>query len=429
MRNKYSISRKMVLEFESPVSENHFFGYYTKSPLSSDNSKLLVHKVNFNSREVGIGDIAEVGYFDLDCGKWLKLGNTLAFNWQQGSMLQWIGPDYKNRVIYNDIVGGKLIARAIDISKQATLNIPFPIYSVDNIGKYALGFNFERYNFCRAYSYASIRDETYNVPIHPEDGIWKINLHTGLRRILIKTKDIAEYGGINNFDKSSYHWLEQADWNNDGSRFKFNHRYGIGDDYKTRVFTSDSNGDDLFCLEGSDEMSYTHSGWVNRDTFVVYGVKSNKIGVFYNQIASGSSLVSSLPIRLYRRIKTYIPDVITKRRLVTSGYYIVKDKGSIVKLISKGRLYEDGHPSWSNDGRFLLTDTYANQTGFRSLLLYDIKSNRVHELGTFYSPVNNSNFRCDLHPRFSIDNNYIVVDTAHNLSRQIMVFRISWNRI
>ena len=79
--------------FSTPADHSHFFGYYHESPLSADGCYLLAHRVTFDGREVDAADRAEVGLFDLRDGSWRTLGSTAAFNWQQGSMLQWLGPD------------------------------------------------------------------------------------------------------------------------------------------------------------------------------------------------------------------------------------------------------------------------------------------------------------------------------------------------
>jgi hypothetical protein len=46
--------------------------------------------VRFQNREVLPTDRVEVGYFDLkDGNRWTKIGESTAWNWQQGNRLQW----------------------------------------------------------------------------------------------------------------------------------------------------------------------------------------------------------------------------------------------------------------------------------------------------------------------------------------------------
>jgi hypothetical protein len=89
----------------------------------------------------------------------------------------------------------------------------------------------------------------------------------------------------------------------------------------------------------------------------------------------------------------------------------------------------DGHPSFTKDGRYMLTDTYEDAESNRHLLLYNLKTKRKFELGRFYSPFNSCDYRSDLHPRFDFQQNSIIIDTAHSGYHRIMVLDIDWSLI
>ena len=87
-----------------------------------------------------------------------------------------------------------------------------------------------------------------------------------------------------------------------------------------------------------------------------------------------------------------------------------------------GVLTENGHNSWTRDRRYMITDTYNDAAGFRHLLLYDGFENTLTKLGSFYSPYNDTGYRCDLHPRFDRKERYVTIDSAHKIGwRQIYV--------
>ena len=38
---------------------------------------------------------------------------------------------------------------------------------------------------------------------------------------------------------------------------------------------------------------------------------------------------------------------------------------------------------FQKNGKYLITDTYANSLGFQKLMLYDIEKNKTHDVGEF----------------------------------------------
>jgi hypothetical protein len=56
---------KLKKLFQTPNDSNYFFGYYDKSPLNKDNTKLLAIKVDFIDRLPEKNDIAYIGYLIL----------------------------------------------------------------------------------------------------------------------------------------------------------------------------------------------------------------------------------------------------------------------------------------------------------------------------------------------------------------------------
>lgn len=82
----------------------HWFGYYDKLQFSPDNRFVLSNRVSFEGRSPTGEDVIEVGMVDLqDKDKWIPLGKSNAWCWQQGCMLQWI-PGSESKVIWNDRV-------------------------------------------------------------------------------------------------------------------------------------------------------------------------------------------------------------------------------------------------------------------------------------------------------------------------------------
>lgn len=388
----------------------------------------MAHRASFDGRNIEPSDQVEVGYFDMEDGSWHTLGVTQAFNWQQGAMLQWLGPDFQSRVIYNDQEGNQFVARVADLASGFRRTLPHAVYAVHPSGRCALGVRFERHYFCRAYHYEGVRDDRWNMPVHPEDGILDIDLHEGKARLLLRTADIASFDPTSAMTGVS-HWLEHLIWNPSGTRFYFLHRFGNHNSFATRVFTADPDGTHLFCLPGHTEYSFTHMGWRDDSTFVNYVVKSKPLADAYASMVGSTSPLKAMVVRTIRGMKRIVPRDFVDRRREESGYALVRDRDKVERLLSKGWLRRDGHPSWTRDGRYMLTDTYADEGGYRHLLLYDIIRDRVHSLGRFFSPFNGGSYRCDLHPRFSRDERRIIIDTAHTGRHQMLVLEVAWDRM
>ena len=421
-KREFYLSDNAKVKFVTPADHSHFFGYYYHSPLSADKQYLLSHRTDYDAREIQKNDEAEIGYYDLQTKIWHSLGRTSTINWQIGSMLQWLGPNHANKVIFNDSECGKFISRIMDIETGEMRVIPHAIYDVHPSGTRALGVYFERHFFTREYHYENIYDERWNIPVHPDDGILDIDLVSGKGNLLIRTADIINIEP-NEGMKNSANWLCHINWNPSGNKFVFLHRYGTAQNYHTRVFIFDTNDSSVICIPDHLKYNYSHLGWKNDKLFSLYYSELTPLASRYMNIVYGEPLLSGLPwyIKVYQKCKKILPTNILRLASVKCGYGLFGSDGKKLLPTLTKSLNNDGHPSWTSDGRYMLTDTYADTDGYRNLLVFDSKYNRVSLVGKFFSPHNESGFRCDLHPRIDYSNNHIIIDTAHSGKRQIMV--------
>ena len=82
----------------SPNDGHYFFGYYDKSPWSPDGSRLLMHRQTKN-RDPHV----EIALLSEPDSTWRPLGESHAWNYQQGSMTQWLPRSDGNMLLFNDI--------------------------------------------------------------------------------------------------------------------------------------------------------------------------------------------------------------------------------------------------------------------------------------------------------------------------------------
>ena len=80
---------------------HHWFGYYDKLEFDPTNRYVLSNQVAFEHRTPTADDVIRVGMVDTQDGdKWIRLGTSNAWSWQQGCMLQW-RPNSESEVVWN----------------------------------------------------------------------------------------------------------------------------------------------------------------------------------------------------------------------------------------------------------------------------------------------------------------------------------------
>lgn len=436
----YSLSRFAKIVFRTPEVASHWFGYYNYSPISADGMKMLSHRVHFDGRMIKSDDTAEIGWFSLLDGSWHPVATTHAINWQQGAMLQWLGPDFQSRIIFNDAKNGHFISRIIDLTTMEEREIPWPVYGVSPDGKFSISLQFERSAWCRAYHYESIRNPEWNVPIPEKDGIFYVDLENGSVKRIISIRDVISQLPKGFCENSDAHWLEHIMVNPSATKFCFYHRYGQIDHFHSRAYIADVTGKHLHLAPLPAYAEPSHLGWKTDDQFMIHvSIHTPRSRQYVKIRTEGKKTFLSLIIGLIRRcVRLVIPRKIRGRILMPNYYVYSDDEKGIYKTFLHHPIaqYEDGHPSFSKDGKWLLTDTYGRGdevTGegplMRCLLLWHLESDKVFEVGRFYSPFNSCGYRSDLHPRFSRDDRYVVIDSADSGRHQMIMLEIEWDKL
>ena len=147
----YAISPKLKSEGEivriSPEDHReYFFGYYDKSPWDAGGRYMLCMRADNTWKSPASERDAEILLIDTGdpTAAPRVLASTCAWNVQQGCMLQWLGPDFSRRIIYNDFRNGEFCSVVLDIETGCETVLPMPVYSVASDGKSALSLDFAR---------------------------------------------------------------------------------------------------------------------------------------------------------------------------------------------------------------------------------------------------------------------------------------------
>lgn len=366
----------------------HWFGYYDKFQFDPTGRYVLGNQVDFESRSPLPEDKIQVGMVDLEDGdKWIELGETQAWNWQQGCMLQWL-PGSTSEVMWNDREGDHFVCRILDVKTGAKRTLPSPVYTVSPDGRWGLAPDFRRLNDCRpGYGYAGLPDPNRD-KLAPEDaGIWKIDMKTGESKLLITFAEIAavQWEMEGGYGTNAKNWFNHLLFNQDGSRFIFLHRWRAEGEkistFHTRMFTANAaDGGDRYIIDPSGMTS--HFVW--RDPGHVF-------------------------------MFTYHPSH-------QQRFYVFKDKTREAEVMGPDVMTVNGHNTYlpGTNNEWVLNDTYPDKANLQHVFLYHVPTGRRVPLADLESkPPYRGEWRCDTHPRSSRDGHWACVDSAHAGGRQM----------
>jgi hypothetical protein len=420
----------MNIFFETPIDANYFCGYYDKSPVSSDGSKLIALKTNFIDHIPNRNDVAIIGYFDLDSNDRVfhKLTETNSFNWQQGCMLQWFG-NKNDEIIFNKFIDNKFVSVVFNISTKIEKIFNYPIYAVSSDCKFALAIDFERHYWCRrAYSYDGVINSIKNQPVVKNDGIYKLTFLDNNLVLLISIEDILKINPVSSFAEAT-HYLEHIMISPNNKRFAFMHRWKSNGVIFTRLYTADLDGNNIFCLNDSGRMS--HFCWINDEKLFGWGGVKTKFTKFRMTNNFAKSFFYKFILKIYKHfVKGNSDSGMSKvSSLFTNDRYILfKDKVGILNTVDHSILDRDGHPSVRpNNFQEIITDTYPDDTQSQQLILYNLNTGSKKIIDNIpTTPIYNfSPNRCDLHPKWSFDGKFVSIDTLINGNRGVKIYKIS----
>jgi hypothetical protein len=354
----------------------HWFGYYDKLQFDPSGRYVLGMEVDFEHRSPRADDVIRIGMVDLqDKDRWIDLGRSLAWGWQQGCMLQWI-PGSKTKILWNDREGNRFVCRILDVKTKELRTLPQPIYTLSPDGKFAVSVDFSRLNDVRpGYGYAGVADPYQDELTPAKSGIFKIDLTSGKQLLMLSVADVAKLGQLSEDMKGAKHWFNHLLYNPSGSRFVFLHRWrpsGVKGSFRTRMLTATDVGKDLHVIDPSGNTS--HFIWRDDEHLLAW----------------------------------------TKPDKQASGFYLFRDKTAQLEAIGKGIMTENGHCTYLPGNEWILNDTYPDKKRLQHPYLFQMKSGRRVPLGHFLSPKEYSGeWRCDTHPRFSPDGCFVVIDSPH----------------
>ena len=366
----------------------HWFSYYDKLQFDPTGRYVLGMEVDFEHRCPRPDDAVKIGMVDLRNGdKWTQLGESRSWCWQQGCMLQW-RPGSKSEIIWNDRQDDRFVCHILDVHSGKKRTLPYPIYTVSPDGRTAVAPDFRRVQDMRpGYGYAGLPDPHADDPAPGDSGIFRLDLDTGRRDLIISLADIAGFGKIPGEPKDAKHYFNHLLFNTDGSRFIFLHRWratGLRS-FGTRMLTARPDGGDIAVVDPHGKTS--HFIWRDPEHILAWAWHPSHADAFY----------------------------------------LYEDRTDRVEVVGKGIMTRNGHCTYLPGNDWILNDTYPEKEREQNVYLYNTATGKTVSLGRFRLPAEyTGEWRCDTHPRFSPDGRSVVIDSPHGGNgRQMYLIDIS----
>lgn len=245
--------------------KHHFFGYIGHAqtiPWNQSNRYIVALQTDFRERMPDPGEAADIVLIDTKNNNAVKVvDQTRAWNPQQGTMLYWNPDSSETQFFFNDsdVESRKVFTVLYDISKGKRIreyrydDTPFGNSGVAQNGGYFLGINYGRMATLRPVTgYPGTFNWTEGVN-HPEnDGVFKVNVSTGEKQLLVSFKTLASIIRAKhpNVEKTPL-CINHTLWNRDDDLIKFSARgnWNLPDIYKKEMisvgFTINPDGSGL----------------------------------------------------------------------------------------------------------------------------------------------------------------------------------------
>jgi len=350
------------------------FWFYDGLQFDESGRHVLAMRVDFQERDVTSSDHGEIGVIDLqDNNKWTQIGQTMAWNWQQGCRLTWRARS--NEILWNDLAddGSHFVCRAFDFQTRQQRTLPRPIYDVSRDGDFALTHNFERMRHGKSTNYVGISDRFENEVAPADIGVEKMDMQTGKVEFLISLKRMSEIAFPQGYQAATNLYFFREGWNPSGTRF-------------------------ITFLKNADKPPYT-GGWSvsadGQDVRFFYLTPSHHAWLDDDTILEG------------RHLKIY-------RDNTSSNPTPLADVGSV-----------DFDPTVLPGGQWFLLDTYPLE-GYQHVVLYHRGTRLFVPLAKLKNTAQvGTDFRVDIHARTSRDGRTVCIDASHEaIGRQMYIIPI-----
>jgi hypothetical protein len=403
---------------ETPQVHQHYFGFHDVSPWSPDDQTMVLLRVPKELRATPRStDIAEVCLWSPGENDPQPIGTTHAFNWQQGARAQWVAGAAGPRVMVNDLADARPVTRFYDAESGSWSGGIPAVYSVHPSGAFGLAPDWYRLGkWWRDYSY-DLPTDGRQACGEPGD-LRRVDLATGGESVIVPIAEARSLCGQGaNAEGSDF--ISHAMFSPQGTRFCFMYRRFSEDHALFSFFlVCNSDGSDLRVLA---KEKCSHFDWLDEDRVVIW---TRKLPGQAAALRAGG-WTKRFPFKqMVKLLRTFHPKL--KQSLFAESYYELnyREPGKMTP-VGAGVLEQDGHPMFTPDRKWMVTDTYVFE-GHQPLILFDMSKGLRHDVVQFpaHKKFLNPALKCDLHPRLDRSGQRVAVDSAHSGGRQLYVVDI-----
>ena len=379
----------------SGPKDHLFASYYAINAWSADGRYATVLETEVKNRLPTEQDAAVLGVVDAQDGnRFIPLTETRCWNFQEAAMAHWLGTAPRTQFIFNDLVDGRFVSVIFDMANRTRRVVPFPVSAVSRDGRWAVSINYARLRLTRPdYGYGGNGQNARADTVWPEDdGLWLVDLASGEARLIVTIASVRDRmppvkdpkalayfcHTVFSRDGSKIFWLARTVENLSGQK--------VVRKWETTSFTCNRDGSGVRrCFP--DGWGGSHFNWLDGDRLMV---------------------------------TAKFKDAVWSHVLFTPG------REDFTRL-GRGLLDFDGHGVFSDDGRWMATDTYPDKLGERKLMVMRMADHAVLPLGSFFVPelYREQYSRCDLHPRWRPDGKMLAFNSVHEGSRQVYVVDVT----
>ncbi|MEM0953167.1 MAG: hypothetical protein AAGI24_03410 [Pseudomonadota bacterium] len=402
-------------------SRHHFFGYYNKSSWDRNDRYILANRVNMMTADLSLSDRALVGYYDSrePQGEFTVLGETTAWNWQMGCQSQWLDGVDERQALYNIRAHnpghpypefGSEIVNADTLGRR---QLPLPVYVVSPDSRFGLCVDYRRLFITHETIGYQAQNPYQRMPLAPaDDGIYCMDLGSGEYQLVCSYQQLRQFHPVASMERA-VHWVSHIEIAPNSQRALFLHRWTERVEDETcflhRLITMNLDGSDLRLLECSDHPLPQLEEGFDPDAVGTFDYEKSEYQISHPAWRNAEEIITWSPHN------------------GAIHYHLYRDRSEEVSVIGADVLTENGHMTYSPDGRWILSDTYPDdQSHERVLFLYDTATGLRHDIGSFYADPDLGKInRCDLHPRWNRAGTQVCIDSVHEGQRQMYVLDVS----